>query len=95
MEGVAGGQVGGHLRLQPVDVAAVAEQVAVQGVTAVALLVVQLQAAVLGGTEETRQQPTTLSYISRGTPRSAGWGKSRATTQYSVLFAFVPQTVQR
>lgn len=51
MEGVAGRQVAGDLWLKAVDVAAVAEQVAVQRITAVALLVVQLEAAVL-----TRQQ---------------------------------------
>ena len=48
MQGVAGGRVGGGaLGLEPLDVAAVAEQVASQGVTAVALLIIQLQAAVL------------------------------------------------
>lgn len=40
MEGVAWGRVGRDLRLEPVDVAAVAEQVAFQWITAVALLVV-------------------------------------------------------
>lgn len=40
MEGVAGGRVGGDLRLEPVDVAAMAEQVAFQWITAVALFVV-------------------------------------------------------
>jgi len=40
MEGVAGGQVGRDLRLEPVDVAAVAEQVAFQWIAAVALFVV-------------------------------------------------------
>lgn len=40
MEGVAGGQVGRDLRLEAVDVAAVAEQVAFQWITAVALFVV-------------------------------------------------------
>lgn len=40
VEGVAGGKVGGDLRLEPVDVAAVAEQVAFQWITAVALFVV-------------------------------------------------------
>lgn len=40
MEGVAGGQMTRDLRLKAVDVAAVAEQVGVQWVTAVALLVV-------------------------------------------------------
>lgn len=47
MEGVAGGHVGRNLRLEPVDVAAVAEKVAFQWVTAVALFVVQLQTTVL------------------------------------------------
>lgn len=47
MEGVAGGHVGRDLRLEPVDVAAVAEKVAFQWVTAVALLIVQLQTTVL------------------------------------------------
>lgn len=47
MEGIAGGHVGRNLRLEPVDVAAVAEKVAFQWVTAVALLVVQLQTTVL------------------------------------------------
>lgn len=40
MEGVTGGQVGRDLGLEPVDVAAVAEQVAFQWITAVALFVV-------------------------------------------------------
>lgn len=40
VEGVAGGQVGRDLRLEPVDVAAVAEQVAFQWITAVTLFVV-------------------------------------------------------
>lgn len=47
MERVAGGHVGRHLSLEAVDVAAVAEQVALQRVAAVALLVIQHQAAVL------------------------------------------------
>lgn len=49
VERVAGGQRvgGGRLRLEAVDVAAVAEQVAIQRVAAVSLLVVQLEAAVL------------------------------------------------
>lgn len=47
MEGVAGGHVGRDLRLEPVDVAAVAEQVAFQWVTSVALFVIQLQTTVL------------------------------------------------
>lgn len=40
VEGVAGGHVGRHLRLEAVDVAAVAEQVALQRVAAVALFIV-------------------------------------------------------
>lgn len=40
MEGIAGGQVGRHLRLEPVNVAAVAEQVTFQWITAVTLFVV-------------------------------------------------------
>lgn len=40
VEGVAGGDVGRDLRLKPVDVAAVAEQVAVQWITAVSLFIV-------------------------------------------------------
>lgn len=40
MEGVAGGQVGRDLRLEPVDVATVAQQVAFQWITAVALFVI-------------------------------------------------------
>lgn len=40
MEGIAGGQVGRDLRLKAMDVAAVAEQVAIQWITAVALFVV-------------------------------------------------------
>lgn len=40
VEGVAGGHVGRHLRLEAMDVAAVAEQVALQWVAAVALFVV-------------------------------------------------------
>lgn len=40
MEGVAGGQVGRDLRLEPVDVAAMAEQVAFQWITAVALFII-------------------------------------------------------
>lgn len=40
MEGVAGRQVGRDLRLEPVDVAAVAEQVTFQWITSVAFFVV-------------------------------------------------------
>lgn len=40
VERVAGGRVAGNLGLEPVNVAAVAEQVAFQRVTAVALLVI-------------------------------------------------------
>lgn len=47
MEGVAGGRVGRDLRLQSVDVAAVAEQVAFQWITAVALFIIQLKTTVL------------------------------------------------
>lgn len=55
MERVAGRHVVGHLSLEAVDVAAVAEQVALQRVAAVALLIVQHQAAVLPETQ--RHQP--------------------------------------
>lgn len=51
MERVAGRHVVGHLSLEAVDVAAVAEQVALQRVAAVALLIVQHQAAVLPETQ--------------------------------------------
>lgn len=47
MQGVAGGQVSRDLRLEPVDVAAVTEQVSFQWVTAVVLFVVQLETTVL------------------------------------------------
>lgn len=40
MKGVAGGQVGRDLRLEAVDVAAMAEQVAIQWITAVSLFIV-------------------------------------------------------
>lgn len=40
VEGVAGGRVAGNLGLEPVNVAAMAEQVAFQRITAVALLVI-------------------------------------------------------
>lgn len=55
MERVAGRHVVGHLGLEAVDVAAVAEQVALQRVAAVALLIVQHQAAVLPETQ--RHEP--------------------------------------
>lgn len=47
MKWVAGGHVGGDLRLEPVDVTAVAEQVTFQWVTAVTLFIVQLETTVL------------------------------------------------
>lgn len=40
VEGVAGRRVGGDLRLEPMDVAAVAEQMTFQWITAVALLII-------------------------------------------------------
>lgn len=47
MEGVAGGQVGRDLRLEAVDVAAVAKQVAFQWITSVALFIIKLETTVL------------------------------------------------
>lgn len=47
MERVAGRQVGRDLWLEAVDVAAVAEQVSIQRVTAVSLFIIQLEATVL------------------------------------------------
>lgn len=47
MEGVARWRVGRDLWLQSVDVAAVAEQVALQWITAVALFVIELKTTVL------------------------------------------------
>lgn len=47
MEGVAGGHVGRDLRLETVDVAAVAKQVAFQWITSVALFIIKLETTVL------------------------------------------------
>lgn len=51
MHGVAGRRMRRQFDVEAPDVTAVAEQVALQGVTAVPFLVIQLQATILGKTQ--------------------------------------------